>query len=61
MAEQVLASKLDALAQPEPDAVATGNPGCMMQIASGFERRGLAIEVLHPVQLLARAYGLASD
>ena len=36
-------------------AVATGNPGCLMQIARGARERGLDLEVVHPVTLLARA------
>jgi len=37
--------------------VATGNPGCILQIAYGLRRAGLkGIEVLHPIELLDRAY-----
>jgi glycolate oxidase iron-sulfur subunit len=35
--------------------VVTGNPGCLLQIANGCRRRGVDIEVVHPVTLLARA------
>jgi len=34
-----------------------GNPGCLLQIAKGCRARGLAVEVLHPVEVLARALG----
>ena len=37
------------------EVVATGNPGCWLQIRGGLDGRG--IEVLHPVELLDRAYG----
>ena len=36
-------------------AVAAGNPGCLLQIAKGLRARDAGIEVLHPVELLARA------
>lgn len=51
----VLAPKLDALEACAPDVVATGNPGCMMQIEAGLRGRGLAAEVVHPIELLDRA------
>ncbi len=35
--------------------VATGCPGCRMQIADALRRQGSEIEVLHPVQLLEEA------
>jgi glycolate oxidase iron-sulfur subunit len=35
--------------------VATGNPGCMMQIAQHCRTMGVEVEVAHPVSLLARA------
>ena len=39
------------------DIVVTGNPGCAMQIRSALRETG--IEVLHPIELLDRAYSLA--
>ena len=56
MSEAVLARKLDALAAVDPDVVATGNPGCIMQIARGAAERGLRARVVHPVELLDEAY-----
>ncbi|HEU5171126.1 MAG TPA: (Fe-S)-binding protein [Gemmatimonadales bacterium] len=46
-------------ADPPLDAVATGNPGCLMQIGAGFRAAGTAIRVLHPVELLDRSYATA--
>ena len=37
------------------DVLATGNPGCLLQIGRGCRERGLAVEVLYPVELLGRA------
>jgi glycolate oxidase iron-sulfur subunit len=56
MAERLLARKVDAVRATAPDAVATGNPGCLLQIGAGVRRAGLPVEVLHPVELLARSY-----
>ncbi|MFN8179977.1 MAG: (Fe-S)-binding protein [bacterium] len=58
MAEPVLADKVRAIRASGCDVVATGNPGCALQIGHGL--RGTGIEVLHPVELLDAAYG-ASD
>ncbi len=55
MSDRVLAKKLDALLEAEPEVVATGNPGCLMQLERGFRERGRPIRVLHPVEILAAA------
>src|SRR5262249_35864187 len=57
MADRLLAAKLERIAQSGARAVATGNPGCQMQIAKGARARGLDLEVVHPVTLLARSAG----
>jgi glycolate oxidase iron-sulfur subunit len=57
MSRAVLARKLDALAAADPDLIATGNPGCLMQLAAGVARVGLRARVVHPVELLDEAYG----
>ena len=38
-----------------PDAVATGNVGCLLQLRAALERQGRRIPVLHTVQLLDRS------
>ena len=53
---EVLESKLRAIAAAAPDVVATGNPGCLMQIGAGTLLAGLDVELRHPVELLDRAY-----
>jgi len=40
--------------------VATGNPGCLLQIINGAHREGLKLRVVHPVTLLAEAYRRSS-
>jgi glycolate oxidase iron-sulfur subunit len=52
----LLQRKIDNVAATGATTLATGNPGCMMQIALGARERGLDIEVVHPVQLLDEAY-----
>jgi glycolate oxidase iron-sulfur subunit len=61
MARAVLASKLEtfAAARPRPTVVATGNPGCLMQIGAGLRAAGLDIAVAHPVELLDQSYSEA--
>jgi glycolate oxidase iron-sulfur subunit len=36
--------------------VVTGNVGCILQIARKVKERGRDMEVVHPVDLLDRAY-----
>jgi glycolate oxidase iron-sulfur subunit len=55
MADRLLDRKLDRILETGARVVVTGNPGCMLQIAKGARVRGLALEVLHPVEVLARA------
>jgi glycolate oxidase iron-sulfur subunit len=57
MSAAVLDAKMDALAAASPELVATGNPGCMLQLRAGAEARGLPLRVVHPVELLDAAYG----
>ena len=50
------ASKVDAVLETEADVLATGNPGCAMQIGAGLRMRGSAVQVAHPVELLDESY-----
>jgi len=59
MAARLLEKKIAAIAATGADTVATGNPGCLMQIAKGLREHGLAVDVRHPVELLAEAYGFS--
>ena len=56
MSRAVLARKMKALAAADPDWIASGNPGCLMQLRSGAEASGLRARVVHPVELLDRSY-----
>ncbi|HSJ02044.1 MAG TPA: (Fe-S)-binding protein [Verrucomicrobium sp.] len=60
---KLLSRKLKHVAATGAVAVATSNPGCHMQLASGLARQMEAKcqEVTQPVTLLARAYGRERD
>jgi glycolate oxidase iron-sulfur subunit len=55
MADRLLDMKVARIVQTGARIVAAGNPGCLLQIAKGCRQRGLAVEVVHPVELLARS------
>ena len=61
MSRAVLNDKLDAFAaaSPRPQVVATGNPGCLMQIGAGLLAAGLDTRVAHPVEVLDWSYAKA--
>src|SRR2546422_6836940 len=56
MATTLLQRKMDNIAATGASVIATGNPGCMLQIALGARQRGLEIDVVHPIQLIDEAY-----
>jgi glycolate oxidase iron-sulfur subunit len=43
------------IAALKPDIIATGNPGCMLQIAAAGRRLGYKWEIVHPIELLDRS------
>ena len=55
LAGTLLQRKVSRIAETGAQVVATGNPGCLLQIANGCRARGLDVEVVHPVELVARA------
>jgi len=59
MAARLLARKLERIVASGATVVAAGNPGCLLQIRAGVLARGLRVAVEHPLDLLARAHGLA--
>lgn len=52
----VLAPKLGHIANTGADLVATGNPGCLMQIGAGLRLAGSDARAVHPVELLDASY-----
>ncbi len=59
MSRAVLAPKLETLAEARPQVVATGNPGCLMQLGAGLAAAGVPAVARHPVELLDESYGAA--
>ena len=52
----VLAPKLENIERTGATFVATGNPGCLMQIGAGLARTGSDARTIHPVDLLDASY-----
>ena len=57
----VLAPKMANVRATGAPVVATGNPGCLMQIGAGLRRSGIDAEARHPVELLDESYALAAE
>jgi glycolate oxidase iron-sulfur subunit len=58
VSETVLAPKLANIADTRAALVATGNPGCLMQIGAGLHQSGSRVRVVHPVDLLDASYAV---
>jgi glycolate oxidase iron-sulfur subunit len=56
LSRTVLARKVAAIMEAKPDVVASGNPGCAMQIGAGLLAAGATIPVVHPVEILDWSY-----
>lgn len=48
--------KVQAVLKTGAELVATGNPGCMMQIGAGLRMAGERVDVVHPIELLDESY-----
>ena len=59
MSRAVLDPKLERLRAAAPQVIATGNPGCVMQLGAGLAARGIRAPVRHPVELLDASYRAA--
>jgi glycolate oxidase iron-sulfur subunit len=55
-ADAVLSPKVRNIAATRASFVATGNPGCLMQIGAGLRAAGIDAHPVHPVELLDEAY-----
>ena len=56
MANELLERKIKHIKSTGAQIVATGNPGCLLQIMNGANHESLGIRVVHPISLLAEAY-----
>jgi glycolate oxidase iron-sulfur subunit len=54
---KVLGRKLNNVEKTGARILASGCPGCQMQLNTGLQRRGLDVRVVHPITLLDEAYG----
>jgi ABC-2 type transport system ATP-binding protein len=54
LSQRILAPKIANILGGGANCVATGNPGCLLQIAGGLETSGHAVPVMHLVELLDR-------
>lgn len=62
MASALQRKKVDNLLATGAQIIATGNPGCLAWIQSGLPKGASAPEIVHPVELLDRAYaGIRSN
>jgi glycolate oxidase iron-sulfur subunit len=59
MSRAVLAPKIARLREAAPQVVATGNPGCLMQLGAGLAAARIRAQVRHPVELLDESYRAA--
>ena len=59
LSAEVLAEKLANIQASQAQLLATGNPGCQMQIGAGALLAGMDLKVCHPVELLDEAYARA--
>lgn len=53
-ADQLRQPLIDQLASQQTAILLTSNVGCAMHLAAGLHEQGSGIEILHPVELLAR-------
>jgi glycolate oxidase iron-sulfur subunit len=55
LAMEILDRKMEKIQRANIEILVTGNPGCMFQLRYGAERLKMKLEVVHPVELLARS------
>jgi glycolate oxidase iron-sulfur subunit len=58
---EILDRKMEKIQRAGIEILATGNPGCMFQFRYGAKKCGMALEVVHPVELLARSLGDSNE
>ena len=56
LSQEVLTEKLKQIESSGARILATGNPGCHMQIAAGAALTGMKLRVVHPIELLDESY-----
>jgi glycolate oxidase iron-sulfur subunit len=61
MSSELRRRKAEAVASTGGDVVASANPGCTIQIAAGLRELGSTMSVLHPIEILERAYAAGPE
>ncbi len=56
MSAQILERKMEHIAEVNAEVIATGNPGCVLQLQLGVRKHNLPMKVMHPVELLDCSY-----
>jgi glycolate oxidase iron-sulfur subunit len=56
LSAEILADKLESIRASGAETVATANPGCIMQIGAGLMMKDMGVSVVHPIELLDKAY-----
>src|SRR5256714_451252 len=56
LSTRVLEEKLERGRETGAHVLATGNPGCHMQIGAGARPSGIRLQIVHPVELLDESY-----
>jgi glycolate oxidase iron-sulfur subunit len=59
LSDGIAMDKVNNIIATRASVIATGCPGCCMQIADALRRHGSEIEVVHPVQLLEEALSIS--
>ncbi|HSB65849.1 MAG TPA: (Fe-S)-binding protein [Anaerolineales bacterium] len=54
--KRVMQRKAENLVRTQAEIIASGCPGCQMQLSTAVMRRGLHVRVVHPITLLHEAY-----
>ncbi len=58
---KVMDRKMDNLDSTKAEVIATGCPGCQMQLNTGIQRHNLDVQVVHPITLLDEAYEASNE
>ncbi len=61
LSEQILERKMANVLATGAGTIVASNPGCLIQIEHGLRERGVQMRTVHPVDLLAEAYGVTVD
>jgi len=56
MSDRILGEKLAHIKENDASVLATGNPGCHMQIGAGARLAEIPLRICHPVELLDESY-----